>query len=620
MATPATEPGAAGISDDAIRKSGRELQWMTSESQGHPDESIFQHNRHALNATASSPQGPHELGNGARSISRIPRACERCRVRKVRCNGLQPCTRCSEHKASCIYRSGRPRIRTQYRKFRYMAEPTVSTNQADTASSSADIGSLQSDNQQENPELHLKPTQWWESLREGIGVADSKTGAFQFYGPSSHCAFVQRVYERLNGRPSSLETDTPQGPSPVPDGLRAWGLERFLFSYPEAQSSSQVDGFLPRNLGERFIRSYFKVVHPQMPILVYSELTTKWSESWKPPSNRVPVQYNEILYMVLAIGARVSPAIEDVTEGWAALMSHKADVPMTVLTEPSIQLVQLFMLKIAFWMVYATEKVTSLLVGRSSSLPNNQIDAPYPPDQFSTNLNPELTGMPFSHQLNDGLFVRIMAETGNLADRILTGIYSLEAFTAEVHQRIENNMVEYESALDSIANMLPTHLNFLEMDAPVDEDWQEIQRLHLGMLYHTMWMLTHRPVLVFTTFFSSNLEAQSHAPGIIQLQQSRDARFDGSLASYLVAACITLLYEVLDPATALIHARETFSVVEQAIQCLDGMKHLGPRTGRDLSADIMRMAKNALFSSHQSYSANQAMLQFPWLRYVSSVQ
>ncbi|KAL4963357.1 fungal specific transcription factor domain-containing protein [Aspergillus stella-maris] len=166
-----------------------------------------------------------------------------------------------------------------------------------------------------------------------------------------------------------------------------------------------------------------------------------------------------------------------------------------------------------------------------------------------------------------------MADIGRLADKILTGIYSLYEVTAEEQFLIENRMVECETLLASIASSLPSHLDFLDDEAPVGEDWQEVQRLHLGLLYHTMRMLIHRPVMVFTTFFSSNLDAQAQAPGVIKLQDSIDASIasassvitltgaklftrqpdtvsDSSLASYLVAACITLLYQVLDPTTA----------------------------------------------------------------------
>lgn len=290
-------------------------------------------------------------------------------------------------------------------------------------------------------------------------------------------------------------------------------------------------------------------------------------------------------------------------------------------------------IQVTFWMTYALERITALIVGRPSAFRDDQIDAPYPPDESAeySILNQQVTQ-------KDLPFVRTMARIGKLADDILTGIYTSEETLSITSQYlIENNIVKYESALEKLTQHLPVYLNFLDGELPIGEDWQETQRLHTGLLFYTLRLLLHRPVLLFTTNFSCNLEAQAHAPGVIQLQESiiasntcakniiqfaheslftrlPVARSDGSLASYLVAACVTLLYEVLDPAITPVYAKETFTAVEKAIKCLDCMKHLGPTTGKALSADIMYMAQNALSSSSGDLGIDQHLMdEFPWL-------
>ncbi|KAJ5322391.1 hypothetical protein N7452_010680 [Penicillium brevicompactum] len=546
----------------------------------------------------------------------------------------------------------------------------------------------QSDLQTPESATNSRPSQWRESLRAGTGVSDSRTGAFQFYGPSSHFAFVQRIYERLNNQPHNPRVSSPA--SPIPDGVRTWGLERFLFSAPEQQrvSDNPKEAFLSRSMGERFIRNYFKIIHPQLPILIYSDVMSQWASSWDPPSRHSPRRDRKLVYMVLAFGARVSPCRDqdslELTNEWAEYLLSKTDISMSVLSEPTMQLVQFFLLKAAyaqqlmrpnetylylgyasrtatslginrspilaapgsqthqmrltFWVMFATEKITALLVGRPSSLRDDQIDAPYPCEQprFTEDAMRE-DGL-FMHGHIDSTYVRLMVEIGILADKILIGIYSLEELTAEEQYLIEQRMVECEARLELISKSLPSHLNFLDEESAVGEDWQEIQRLNLGLVYHSMRMLIHRPVMVFATFFPSNFVAQLHAPGVIQLQQSisasitsarsiillasdsfftrqPDTRYDGSLAIYIVAACITLLYEVLDSANAISNAKETFTSVEQAIQCLDAMTHLGPQTGRKMSVDIMHMAKNAFFSSPRAQVVEESLIdEFPWLR------
>ncbi|PYI02738.1 hypothetical protein BO78DRAFT_463801 [Aspergillus sclerotiicarbonarius CBS 121057] len=617
----------------------------------------------------------------SRGISRVSRACDRCRLRKVRCDGHQPCARCKEHNSGCIYRLGKSRIRPPARKLRPSRPAASSSRTSSPAVVDVPTGLVS------QPPSHavVSPCgQWHEGTKTGIGLSNSETGAFQFYGPSSHFAFVQRVYDRLNHDPGA---DPTEDPSPVPAGLRAWGLENFLFSHPNHFPQPRAEAFLPRNLGELFIRSYFKLVHPQMPVLVYSDVMSQWTQSWKPPARDAPVRGKEILHMVLAIGALVAPMVGadglDLTNEWAEYFARNVDIPLSVLSEPTLQLVHILLLKalyaqhvmrpnetylylgyamraalslglnrvpvvdgsglnphhlkVTFWITFASERVAALLVGRPSSLRDDQIDAPYPQDQPTSHLVDPLGDPSHSHAITQCAFVRVLAEIGKMADRILIDVYPLGTLTAAEQYLLEGNMVELDSGLNTIAQQLPDYLNFLDEETTIGEGWQEIQRLHLGLLYHTMRMLMHRPVIVFTTFFSSNVEAQQHAPGIIQLQESitasvmsarsiihfaheilftrqPDARSDGSLASYLVAACITLLYQVLDPATTMSYAKETFSVVEQAIRCLDGMNHLGPRTGKRLSTDIMRMAKNVVFSSSGEGIIGQSLVtEFPWL-------
>lgn len=168
-------------------------------------------------------------------------------------------------------------------------------------------------------------------------------------GPSSHFTFVQRIYERLNNQPHDPSASSPA--SPIPDGVRTWGLESFLFSAPEQQRvSTPKEAFISRNMGERFIRNYFKIVHPQLPILMYSDVMSQWASFCEPPSRHSPPRDRRIVYMVLALGARVSPCSEkhnlELTNGWAEYFLSKTDVSITVLSEPTMHMVQFFLLKV----------------------------------------------------------------------------------------------------------------------------------------------------------------------------------------------------------------------------------------------------------------------------------
>lgn len=132
-------------------------------------------------------------------------------------------------------------------------------------------------------------------------------------------------------------------------------------------------------------------------------------------------------------------------------------------------------------------------------------------------------------------------------------------------------------------------------------------------------MLLHRPALVFATLFDSELEAENCSSGTMQIHDSiklsvksaeslinlahnvyfhryPDVKFDATPATFLVSACITLLYEVLEHKFHTDYVRDTFSAVERGIQCLDQLQHIGPTSGKAISLDIMKVAKDAFLS------------------------
>lgn len=162
------------------------------------------------------------------------------------------------------------------------------------------------------------------------------------------------------------------------------------------------------------------------------------------------------------------------------------------------------------------------------------------------------------------------------------------------------------------------------------------------MIYYLTCMLMHRPSLMYATFFTSTAEAESNTTGPVKIRESiaasinaarslidlahdvyyrrsPDIQSDRTLATFLASACITLLYDVLDPRTAQEDARATLATVERGIQCLDEIQHVGPLTGKVISTDIMKMAKQALISMGDSFGTDLDLFDaFLWLLYVFS--
>lgn len=88
---------------------------------------------------------------------------------------------------------------------------------------------------------------------------------------------------------------------------------------------------------------------------------------------------------------------------------------------------------------------------------------------------------------------------------------------------------------------------------------------------------------------------------------------------FIVSACLTLLFEVLDSETSPTHAKEVFLVVDKGLRCLDQVHHIGSTTGRNISLDVMRIAKDALLSTEAEKRLESNIVEnFAWLKYVSN--
>lgn len=160
----------------------------------------------------------------------------------------------------------------------------------------------------------------------------------------------------------------------------------------------------------------------------------------------------------------------------------------------------------------------------------------------------------------------------------------------------------------------------------------------LGLNHYLIQLLIHRPALISATLFAFKDNVKDIGGQLFEVQRSitttvsaakslidlaHDAIFrrhpatkqDGGVAFFTVAACVTLLYEILGPHVSASYAKEALSFVEKAIQCLDQMVHVGPTTGKSLSLDIMQVAKDAFnLSSIQGEIDADLIKDFPWLK------
>lgn len=129
------------------------------------------------------------------AVEKIPKACEPCRKKKVRCDGNQPCQRCQRRPADCSYRQ-RARIRKSTRQ-----NPSTALHPQDPAGSQVDrqASTVCEDplKPKEQPD-HSRNQQLYQSVAATHGnEADSVESSRLFYGPSSQFAFLQQLHREI---------------------------------------------------------------------------------------------------------------------------------------------------------------------------------------------------------------------------------------------------------------------------------------------------------------------------------------------------------------------------------------------------------------------------------------
>lgn len=252
----------------------------------------------ATSPAVSTPLGDHSPTNHV--PSRTVHACEQCRRRKTKCDGLMPCTRCAAAgcRDICFYGPHIQRKPRPARTTRPLLPKAVVTNTSP---------SRPLDNVEEAP-LTDKGHQ---ELRAGVAAVHPESNAYQFYGASSHWSFVQRLYQRIR-RQNDKSAVATGARELSQEGLQQWGLEKQLFTrVKDDQKVHQREAldmaYLPRELGDSFIAIYFEIMHGQAPVLDRKEVEETWQGLWTAHqySRQSRPKERSILYMVFAIGARL---------------------------------------------------------------------------------------------------------------------------------------------------------------------------------------------------------------------------------------------------------------------------------------------------------------------------
>jgi hypothetical protein len=155
--------------------------------------------------------------------SKVSKACEPCRRRKIKCNGEQPCGLCQQHPAHCQYRAkARDRTSARQRASRtstHVGESLATESQTVSSDNPPTASTPRGNHQPADPEVY-----------RGITATPSGPNAGEcaqlFYGPSSNFAFLQQLHK----------------------GVLHHGLKRTSDGHDDHEGGAGLDMFVQRSI------------------------------------------------------------------------------------------------------------------------------------------------------------------------------------------------------------------------------------------------------------------------------------------------------------------------------------------------------------------------------------
>lgn len=251
------------------------------------------------------------------TAGKVPKACEPCRHRKVRCNGAQPCAHrdCQKDPQGCIYRQ-KARVRKSLIRSATTATTTPTPEPAPGPGPGPGLLPLSSNpaalplhlarTEPAEPDTSTTQPEVYHSVTETHPFPKATDSSQLFYGPSSNFAFLQQVHRGIlsnavDGRPSRRETRS--------------GLDTFMQRSNFFGTTSRIDIEAVRTSGIRlpsvtlsqarlFLDMFKANFYYRHPCYTASELDDLLHSLYSPgDANHIPPQTKALFLAILALGA-----------------------------------------------------------------------------------------------------------------------------------------------------------------------------------------------------------------------------------------------------------------------------------------------------------------------------
>ncbi|KAJ5931154.1 hypothetical protein N7466_006647 [Penicillium verhagenii] len=442
-----------------------------------------------------------EESNPPGSGWRIPKACQECRKRKIRCNGLNPCKTCQQRESPCVYRDfiRHRRKKNEYRGAR--ADDQVGRGSPDSA--------MQPSHQRRSSVMNNFP-----SSVSATHMASPSCQMQLYYGPTSHFALMQHIYRDLVANPTARP-----GPSTGVDeagaGLDLFSFRRIFFGTPDTQDAGKSSGasdvpmmFLPYDLAKMFLTRFLSTLYHLTPHHPHAYFENGLEQLYNPS----PGQHPDTLTQALILIGMATASVGTEYFAWGDILYERVKASLTsyddvILVYANYQNEQGRPNSAFLHLGSAARK--ALAAGLHKDVPYGDIQTPETVEMrrvtfWSLYLFETWfcfhTGRPSSLSLKD---VAIENTQDPLIRSLVHLCKTISRSTDEIYGQNHESLLHMWRVARSINNDLRGHEEFVRqtlgfgLDTPIQTGSTGIRQTVFTTLYYHTMLLTFRPFLIF---------------------------------------------------------------------------------------------------------------------------
>ncbi|KAJ5773746.1 hypothetical protein N7457_008642 [Penicillium paradoxum] len=266
---------------------------------------------------------------------RIPRACQECRKRKIKCNGLAPCKTCQLRNTSCIYRD-------------YIRQRRKKSGNEDAGQRNPTLGSASGSMANAQPTASVMND--FPNSVSATHMASPSCRMQLYYGPTSHFSLMQHIYRDLVSNPTA-RPEPSGGVEEAGAGLDLFSFRRIFFGTPDFyEASKSLDSgdmsmmFLPYDLAKRFLSRHLSSLYhmlPHRPKLYYEECLDRLYHS-------CPTQHPDTLTQAILLLAMASAALGTEQFAWGHVLFERVKASLAAFDDVvNLQTIQISLLMIS---------------------------------------------------------------------------------------------------------------------------------------------------------------------------------------------------------------------------------------------------------------------------------